>query len=437
MQRIFAICILVFWINSNMRKPWSIIILIIFFGALISGCDRSYHTFADHPGFKAYYRERCVKPPQPLSDAERDLLERFRPRLILPPGGSYPIDFYRDYIPYTVMKSWPGKKVIATDVTRGLLQKHRLDRGAYLYFDTDRYKADGMDVRWKKTSSPPGPERTPVVYGRVYREQVPFPDNQGGIEEYKLTFLKYNVIFATSGLPAELSFWSRFLLGVTRFDKEDWHVLDNFVAVHIVLDDQDTLVAAVLAQHNHHRTYLIEKDIAKPPDGRLAFDIALSSNEIYPASDNTGPVRHRVIGWSLYLDFLLSGENEPLLRGTDVTWGGKAGGGQFDYDLKTISPCDPLYTSEMLLGQPRPFLGISVGRDGPPGNDYYDLPELLPMGNMLKFAYLKDDDPEDIALVRETIDRKTGSVDFEKIIEHGGRRFLEDWKGTEKLRIED
>jgi hypothetical protein len=56
------------------------------------------------------------------------------------------------------------------------------------------------------------------------------------------------------------------------------------------------------------------------------------------------------------------------------------------------------------------------------------MPKLLPMGNMLKFAYLHNGDPEDITLVREAIDPKNDKVDIERIMDHGGRRFLEDWK---------
>ena len=416
----------------NNRTIPALLLLIPLF---ISSCAGNYHTFADFPGFKEYYKDRCETPTQPTSVEDRELLERFRPRFILPPGGSYPIDFYRDYLPYTVMRSWPGKKVIATDVTRGLLQKHRLDRGAYLYFDTGRYRSEGMDLRWRKELPLSDAKREPVVYGRVYREQVVFPDNRGGMEEHSLTFLKYNALFATSGLPAELSAWSRLLLALGGFDREDWHVLDNFVAAHIVLSEEKIPIALILAQHNHHRTYLIGKDIPKTADGRLALDIALRSNEIYPASDAPDAVKHRVIRWSLYLDYLLSGENGPVLKGADITWGRSAGGGEFDYDLRIISPCDPLYTSEMLLGQPRPFMGIYLGRDGPPGSDYYNMPKLLPMGNMLKFAYLHDGDLEDIALVRQAIDRKEKKVDFQRIMEHGGRRFMEDWKEINKLQI--
>jgi len=391
-------------------------------------CAGKYHTFADHPGFKQYYQDRCKTPQPPPAEKDLELLQRFRPRFILPPGGSYPIDFYRDYLPYTVMRSWPGEKVVALTVNRGLLLKHRLDHGVYLHFDTSRYRSDGMDRTWSEDEPVPGPGRVPVVYGRIYRDEVSFPIGDGGVEKHDLTFLKYNTLFATSGLPADLSFWSRFLLGLTGFDREDWHALDNFVAAHIVLDEKEDPIAVVLAQHNHHRTYMIGKDIPRKADGRFAFDIALRSNEIYPASDASAPVNHRVIRWNLYLDYLLSGENGPFLKGSDVTWGRNAGGGGFDYELRALSPCDPLYTSEMLLGQPRPFLEMYLGRDGPPGSDYYNVPELLPMGNMLKFAYLHDGDPEDIALVRDAIDRRAKKVDLGKIMEHGGRRFLEDWK---------
>ena len=419
--------------NSN-RKLLIVVALLML---AISNCAGNYHTFADHPGFMEYYKDRCRTQPLPMTQKDLELLEKFRPRFILPPGGSFPIDFYRDYLPYTVMRSWPDKKVIALVVNRGLLLKHRVTRSAYLDFNTSRYRSDGMDIRWRDGSPPPGPERVPVVYGRVYRESVSFTDSQGEEEIHDLTFLKYNVLFATSGLPAELSAWSRFLLNLGGFDREDWHALDNFVAAHIVLDERDAPIAVVLAQHNHHRSYLIGRDIPMAADGRLAFDVALRSNEIYPASDSKEPVRHRVIRWSLYLDYLLSGESGPNFKGSDVTMGRNNGGKEFDYDLLTLSPCDPLYTSEMLLGPPRPFLGIYLGRDGPPGSDYYNVPELLPMGNLLKFAYLKDGDPEDIALVREAIDRKNDKVDIERIMEHGGRRFLKNWKELSKLKIEN
>ncbi len=164
-------------------------------------------------------------------------------------------------------------------------------------------------------------------------------------------------------------------------------------------------MAVLLAQHNHHRAYVAGRDILADEDGRFTFDVALRSNEIYPASQSREPVRHRVIRWSLYLDYLLSGERPPFLQGFDVTYGRKAGGKIITPEVVILSPCDPLYTSQMLLGEPRPFFGIYLGRDGPPGSDYYTVPELLPLGNLLKFAHLHDDDQADIEVVRSAIDR--------------------------------
>ncbi|UCG39600.1 MAG: hypothetical protein JSV00_05100, partial [bacterium] len=63
---------------------------------LTQGCTRPYHTFADYPGFEEYYRDRCVSPPAPPSERDLELLRKYRPRFVLPPGGAYPVDFYRD-----------------------------------------------------------------------------------------------------------------------------------------------------------------------------------------------------------------------------------------------------------------------------------------------------------------------------------------------------
>jgi len=400
-------------------------------------CTGKYHTFADRPGFDEYYRDRCRIPPPPVTEKDRLLLEKYRPRFVLPPGGSYPLDFYRDYLPHTELRSWPDGEVLSKAVTRNLLLEHRTDHHAYLRFDVKGYRAAGLDVRWERGAPPPGPEREPVVYGRVYRERVSFPDGNGGKEEFNLTFLKYNLVFATSGLPEKLPLVPKILLSLGGVDREDWHVLDNFVAAHVVLDAREKPIAVILAQHNDHRTYLLGPDIPFTTDGRPVFDIALRSNEVYPDSRSPQPALHRVIRWSLYLDYLLSGENPPLFKGWDMTFGLNAGGGEFHYKLKILPPCDPLYTSEMLLGQPRPFFGLNLGRDGPPGMDYYSTPELLPMGNLLKFGYLHDGDPNDIAVVRRAIDWKAKTINIKRILQYGGRSFLEDWKELNQLKIEN
>jgi hypothetical protein len=324
------------------------------------------------------------------------------------------VDFYRDYLPCTAMRLYPDGILISDEVTRELLLDHRRDRRAYL--DLDEKCISEARV---------GPA---ALYGRVYRERVSFPAGEGGEETFTLTFLKYNIVSAVSGLAAELPRLHRLLLLLPGLDAESWHELDNFAAVHVVLDENLEPLAVVIAQHNHHRTFLIGRDLTLPADGRIVFDVAKRSNEIYLSSDSVDPQRHRVVQWSLQLEYLLSGRDRPFFSAWDITYGPEAGGREEKFDLKVLSPCDPLYISEMLLGEPRPFFGVYIGRDGPPGSDYYNLPALLPLGRMLKFGYLHDGDEEDIALVEAAVDRKGKKIDIPKILKYGGERFLKDWR---------
>ena len=178
------------------RRILTFLLLLTIVALTGAGCAKGYHTFADYPGMTEYYRDRCQVPPTPLPEKDLELLEKHRPRFILPPGGSYPIDFYRDYVPYTVMRSWPDRKIAAVDVNHGLLLKHRSNRKRYLDLDLAQFRADGRDLKWIPGSPPLSLERAPVVYGRSYRERVPFPDGEGGYEEHDLIFLKYHLLFA-------------------------------------------------------------------------------------------------------------------------------------------------------------------------------------------------------------------------------------------------
>ncbi len=398
----------------------------------VAGCvskKASYRTFADYPGFKEYYSDRCSesKPPSPIAEDDKDLLRKYRPRLILPPGGHYPVNFYRDYLPYTVMRRYPEKTIVAEKVTPDTLKANQDNTWVYLDLQLDRFRASGLDRRLHLNEQhDSGQERKPAVYGRVYRETVTFPQGEGKLVSRDLTFLKYSTVFATSGLSAKLPKGFEALLRIIGLDLEDWHELDNFGAIYVVLDERNIPIAVILAQHNHHRTYLVGNDIRLPIDGRMAFDIALRSNEIYPASDNTGPVKHRAVRRTLYMKYLLSGEDPPLFRGYDVTYGVRAGGKEISYDLAFLSPCDPFYTARMMLGEPRPFFGRNIGRNGPPGADYYAIPSLLPLGNLLRFSYLHDGDPDDIAMIDGAIDLEKKRIDFAKIVEYGGKRFYRD-----------
>jgi hypothetical protein len=386
----------------------------VLMASLLVGCTSRpppLWTFADFPGFRAY---TCATVPGPTPDEkERLLLSRFRPRIVVAPGAPWPIDFYRDYLPHTVLRDAEQRgRVIARHVTREVLRQ--LGNGRHCYLDLVQIP----DLRREG--------KTPVVYGRIYRERVTFSNSRGETTVRSLIFLKYTVVFAVSGLPAGLPWIYDEGLRLLGLNPEDWHQLDNFCAVHVVLDEGEQPVAVLLAQHNYHRTYLVGRDIPLPADGRMIFAAAQRSNELYPDTGEAVPVFHRAIPWPLYTEYLLSGQARPWFAADDLTYGQRAGGEEVEYELQFLDPCDPFYTSRCMLGAYRPFWGIEIGRNGPPGADYYTLPELIPLGDLLKASYLQDGKEEDIRVVRAAMNRRNGSYDVPRLLRYGEQQLYHD-----------
>jgi len=79
-----------------------------------------------------------------------------------------------------------------------------------------------------------------------------------------------------------------------------------------------------------------------------------------------------------------------------------------------------------MLGQYRPFLGFEIGRNGPPGADYYTLPELVPLGALVTASYLRDKDEDDIQAVRAAIDPQQRRLNLALLIQHGARKLSRD-----------
>ncbi len=391
-----------------LRLPSLTVVGLLTLSLVACGVRGDVRGFSSYPGFSEYFAGHPAEKSEP-NVHDRELLTRYRPRLILPPGHAGPIDFYRDYLPATRMSDLETDTVLADPPTAEDLWRHRSD------------EIVGLDlVREIK-------EPHAAVYGRVRREQVHFPTDDGE-RVLPMIFLSYNIPFARSGLPARLNWFERAGLSVmgwlAGWDANDWHELDVYVAYTLVLDDGQRPLAVVLAQHNHHRAYLIGKDLSWPGDDGLPLEVAASSNEIYLSSHSPEPVAHRTIPFPSRMDYLLSGENQPFLDGMDVTYGLEAGGHEADYELHFLVPADPFYTFKGRLGEYRPFMGFYVGRSGSPGADYYTLPVLLPLGNTLKFAYLHDGDAEDIAAVRRYI--SDDRMDIEGLMAYGGRAFWRD-----------
>ena len=209
--------------------------------------EQTAESFARSPGFVAYY---AAKPPSDdlPTAAERDLLQRSRPRIFLSPENARPISFYDDYIAFGALRGGSGSN-ITRDPTREQLNALRGDPGA-------------------RFEHQPGPSPTqPIVFARIDRDTLA----EGGERQRELTFLTYNLVFRTSGLPAGVPTWLGWLAKKTGWDR-DWHQLDNFTAATIVLDEARTPLALMLQQHHleikDNETFAVRYEIPVPVIGR-------------------------------------------------------------------------------------------------------------------------------------------------------------------------
>lgn len=335
---------------------------------LLVAC-RDQGNFSQHPGFAEWY---IANPPQhalPNPD-ERALLERYRPRVFLPQGHEGPIDFYRDYVAQGRLYDARGE-LISADVTPGLLNAH---------------KADPQVVF---AHAPSGAPPQPVIYGRIDRADLALPECAAPLP---VTFLTYHLVFRHSGLPAGLPWWQAVALGAAA-DLADWHQLDHYTAVSLALaprnDGALAAFAATFQQHNYLRTYLLGEGegpgrLALPADGRLAVDVAIRSNELYP--HRAGRTRRRAASFmdAASARYLVSGGQPPWRAADDIT----APARQVEPKLTFLPPADAFYVFQGWLGERRTL----PGRDGPPGADYNTLPALKPKALQLAAFYWYEDD---------------------------------------------
>lgn len=360
--------------------------LLVMLSALLAGCERRAVNFSQYPGFREWYR---ANPPSEMaaSAEDRALLERYRPRLFLPADAEGPISFYEDYVAQGVLydrKDMP----ISRQVTPTILNAHKADPGVVFV-----HRPTGAPVR-------------PVAYARIDREILP-----GGAETpgTPLTFLTYHFVFRTSGLPAGLAPWQRFLVELIA-DPSDWHQLDHYTAVTIVLIPAGSRlepVAAIVQQHNYLRTYLLgavaEPDrLVLPRDRRLAVDAAIWSNELYP--HQAGRQVRRAVG-HLTPDtarYLATGQDRPFISADDITEPQR----ETEYRLEYLPQSDAFYVFQGWLGARRSM----PGRDGPPGADYNTLPRFKPRATQLALFRWRDGDDEFATRLRRAGDPATAAI---------------------------
>ncbi|WP_432662171.1 hypothetical protein R9X47_16550 [Wukongibacter baidiensis] len=340
----------------------------------------------------------------------RELLERFKPRIFIAKGSYIPMNFYNDYLPNTTLKK-SGKidKTISDEVSRDKLFEISKSSEFYLDYGVDYKKALEFNEN----------DVDPTVYGRIYRSSI-----GEGEDSIKLLFLKYNLVYPYSGLPEKTSSIKK--LGSKIIGNPlAWHELDIHGAVHIVLREDDlTPLGVILAQHNHHRVYLTDRDFDWPEDSRVEIAISKYSNEPYLAFG--GERNERVIGNPMKIEYLFGvSDKQPLTGGMDYIPDIKDGAVEVECRLELLPLDDPLYTSAMGLGDRKKLAGFYRlwYLDGPPGIDYYTMPQLKSMDDLMVFWYIDPEDNEFFTLYNEDIKSFT-EFEVDNILEYQKRRFL-------------
>ena len=347
---------------------------------------------------------------------ERELLEKFKPRVVVSPKGLVPVDFYDFYLPHTVVKDESrGGEVVKEAPSREYLKRIERERRYYLDF--------------RGPFSPCGSECDAYIgagYGRLYVEKAFFSTDKGE-KEMPLVILKYTIPFTYSGLPARLGFVRGLLMRIAS-DPERFHELDIHGAVHIVLNGRGRPIVLLLAQHNHFRSYVVGKDIAWPDDDRLPVCFAERSNEPYPCPAGTSPHYYRTVGNPKDTGYVIDGRGVVLTAGEDKVYGLDGGGKEVPYRLHFLPARDPLYVSWIPLGDRQGILGFDTFyRKGPPGIDLNTWPELKEYGKIMQFWYWRDDNPDDGELMRNSF-RSFTDVDFKTVLKRNGTRLYRDLK---------
>lgn len=349
-------------------------------GLLLGHCGHSDTNFSQVPAFQAYYAAYPARHALPDLDAQR-LLARHRPRFFLPPRHAGLIDFYGDYMASGTLYAADGT-VLSTRVTQQELNHYKTDPRVWF-----RHRPPG-------TTPPPA-----VVYGRLERDTV----DLGSAGTRTLTFLTYHAVFRLSGVPASITGWRAACLALFG-SLDDWHQLDHYTAVTVVLEEVQRPVALVLQQHNYTRTYLFGRDVAFPDDGRVVVDVAIRSNELFPHASARTTRRAVRFLTPAAMRYLLGFGRRPLMAADDITDGRH----EAAYTLHFLPPDDAFYTFQGFLGARRRL----PGRDGPPGADYNTWPTLKPWGRQVLVGFFREGDPADLARFEATYARTADPMDF-------------------------
>ena len=343
-------------------------------------------SFSSYPGFAEFFRDypRRSTPPSP---EERALLEKHRPRFFLPAGHAGLIGFYEDYVAQGRFYDGAGK-LQPLPVTREHLNRLREDPGA-------RFAHEPRSLN----------DQTPVVFGRIDHDEA----DLGRAGPVRFAFLTYHAVFRHSGLAAGLGRWQKLLASIAG-NLDDWHQLDHYTAVTLVLDDQHRPVATMLQQHNLLRAWVLGVDLPALTDGRPAVDVAIRSNELYPHA--SGRREHRVVRFPSpeAMRYLMEAGPAPRFFALDIT----EPAGEADYRLAFLPADDAFYSFAGFLGEHRRM----PGRDGPPGADYNTLPSIKSWPMQMLAGYWRPGNADDLKRLQETYARTGDPADFARAQAH-------------------
>jgi hypothetical protein len=341
--------------------------------ALAEECDGFVAWVA--PAKDAYFQKHRIYP---IPDHIQELAKQYMPRLWVHPQSWQPIDF-EEYLAKSKLVRKSDKSILKTTPSARYLANLDHEEQCSLYLDAGEI-----------TPNNPAP-----IYIQAFWDENPAdPDEQW-------TYIKYNLVFDWSGLAAEVSWLSRVGAWLSGGGTDRWHRLDIHLAAILAFDTHNRLRLLTLAQHNHQQTFLPQVDF--PGDRRPHLVAAFRSNELYLDAGSSAPSRHRVVPFFSDVAYLIDPAEKPRFWAIDVAYGRNAGGKEVSLKPVFIEPKHPLADFAGLLGPPRRLLGRYIGRDGPPGFNFYAPPAYVSMANFAAMGYWREGDLELLAKLNKFI----------------------------------
>ncbi len=329
---------------------------------LAAECDEFVAWVA--PAKNAFFKKHRIHP---VPEQIRQLAIQYLPRLWVHPQSWQPIDF-ENYLSRSKLIRKSDKKILQTAPTANQLANLSYAEQCGLYLDAP-----------DTASQNPAP-----IYIQSFWDENPADPAE------KWTYIKYNLVFDWSGLAAEISWLSRLGAWATGGKTDRWHRLDIHLAVILAFDTHKRLRLLTLAQHNHQQTFLADTDF--PVGKRPQLVAAFRSNELYLDDGSAQPVSHRVVPFFTDVAFLIDPAQKPRWWANDITYGRNAGGREVTLRPVFIEPGHPLADFAGLLGPPRRLLGRYIGRDGPPGFNFYAPPAYVSMVNFAAIGFWREGD---------------------------------------------